>query len=88
MAKMLGKLAYSYQRDDNDPLPKSRITNAEDRLWKKEAEDEELIAGECPHVTSVREDIAGLKACHECWCLQRGLNPYTTPDYRIEEING
>lgn len=40
MAKMLGKLAYSYQRDDDDPLPKARVVNAENRLWQKDAEEE------------------------------------------------
>lgn len=83
MGKMIGKLQYSYQRDDDDPLTKARVANAEERQWRKDAEAEEFVLGDCPHVTSTREDIAGLKACHECWCLARGLDPYTTEDYEI-----
>jgi hypothetical protein len=87
MAKMYGDRGRECW-DSPDHYTKSMIKAREERQWRKEAEAEELVPGECPHVTSVREDIAGLKACHECWCFQRGLDPYTTPDYRIDEING
>ncbi len=40
MAKMLGKLALYNQRDDDDPLPKARVVNGENRQWQKEAEEE------------------------------------------------
>lgn len=40
MAKMLGSKSYDYNRDDDDPIPKSRIRNEETREWKKDAEQE------------------------------------------------
>jgi len=83
MAKMLGKLQYSYQRDEDDPLPKARVINSEERQWRKDVEAEGEFTQDCPHGLSVRETIAGLNACLECWCLARGLDPATTEDYEI-----
>jgi hypothetical protein len=82
MAKMYGDRGRE-QWDSPDNKTKSTIRNREERQWRKEAEAEELVLGDCPHVTSVREDIAGLKACHECWCFARGLDPETTEEYEV-----
>ena len=80
MARMLGKKVYDYNRDDDDPIPKSRVRNEETREWMKDVEDESVFDQECPHGLSVTDIIAGRKACYECWCLARGLDPWTEPE--------
>jgi hypothetical protein len=81
MAKMYGK--FSPQIQNSRGWTKASMRRDEERQIAKDVESEQLVMGDCPHVTSVREDIAGLKACHECWCLARGLNPETTEDYEV-----
>ena len=82
MAKMYGDRGRE-QWDSPDNKTKATLKHREERQWRKEAETEELVLGDCPHVTSVREDIAGLKACYECWCLARGLNPWDGVDHSV-----
>lgn len=81
MAKMYGKFDRTHQNSKG--WTKAQMRHDEERQIAEDVRSEELVLGECPHVTSVREDIAGLKACHECWCLARGLDPYSTEDYDI-----
>lgn len=81
MAKMYGKFNRTTQNSKG--WTKAARRHDEERQIAKDVESEELVLGECPHTTSVREDIAGLKACHECWCLARGLDPYSTEDYDV-----
>jgi hypothetical protein len=65
MAKMYGDRGRECW-DSPENYTKSMIKAREERQWRKEAEAEELVPGECPHVTSVREDVEGLKACDSC----------------------
>jgi hypothetical protein len=81
MAKMYGK--FDARKQNSKGWTKAQMRHDEERQIAKDVQAEETFTQDCPHGLSVREDIAGLNACLECWCLARGLDPATTEDYEI-----
>ncbi len=55
----------------------------------KDVEAELEYTQDCPHGLSITDVLAKRNACYECWCLARGLDPWTRPDIpEGEEYNG
>jgi hypothetical protein len=47
----------------------------------KDVAAEQEFNQDCPHGLSITDILAGRKACYECWCLARGLDPWDGVDH-------
>jgi len=75
MAKMYGKFVAAHQNSKG--WTKAAMRHDEERQIAKDVEAEGEWKQDCPHGLSTADQIAGRNACHECWHLARGLDPYT-----------
>lgn len=78
MAKMYGK--FDARKQNSKGWTKSAMRHDEERQIEKDVRAEEVFDQDCPHSLSVTDVIAGRNACYECWCLARGLDPWTEPE--------
>lgn len=87
MAKMYGK--FDSRKQNSKGWTKAAMRHDEDHQIAKDVEAEMVFDQDCPHGLSVTDVIAHRNACYECWCLARGLDPWTRPDIpEGEEYNG
>jgi hypothetical protein len=81
MSKLYGQAAYQGQRDDDDPMPKSRLKYREETQWRKDWSDEQYSIAEDT------ESEAYLRESNDQWnaMLRKNLPERLVHHFSIEE---